>query len=292
MSLTDPEPSPSRWSPARWLKLLRERRPRVAARGTQAARQIEQEQAEHHAPSIGRILLNLLPVWALLVAVIIVEPTLPARAIESLFKVVDRAQLPGEPAPTPTSEPVFIVEAATSVAIANQLPPPNWALDIAPIFPPEIQRWRDRIAGWSQTYRIKPNLIATLMLIESCGNPQALSGAGAQGLFQVVGANFNENDNAFDPDTNARVGLSLFAQALAGANGDAGLAFAAYNGGPSIFTTSPGDWPRETQDYQYWASGIVDEAERGMSESPTMQDWLESGGQDLCNAAAQALGLR
>lgn len=247
---------------------------------------------EHHNPSIWRILTNLLPVWALIIAVIIVEPALPARGVEALVNVFQRVPLPGDSSPTPTSEPVFLVEAATRVAVQNQLPPPNWPLDIAPIFPLEIQHWKSSIAGWSTAYRIKPNLIATLMLIESCGNPQALSGVGAEGLFQVTGPNFTPADNPFDPDTNARVGLGLFAQTLAGANGNAGLAFAAYNGGPSIFTTSPGDWPRETQDYQYWASGIADEAERGMSESPTLQDWLDSGGQALCGAAAQSLGIR
>jgi len=292
MSGTDHDPRSSRFSPSAWLRTLRERRPRVAARGTQAARQIEQEQSHHHNPSIWRILINLLPVWALVIAVIIVEPALPARAVESLVNAFQRAQLPGEPTATPTSEPVFLVEAATRVAIENQLPPPNWPLEIAALFPPEIQHWKNNIASWSQAYRLKPNLIATLMLIESCGNPQALSGARAEGLFQVTGANFNAADNPFDPDTNARVGLGLFAQALAGANGNPGLAFAAYNGGPSIFTTSPGDWPRETQDYQYWASGISEEAELGVAESPTLQDWLDSGGQDLCNAAAQALGIR
>ncbi len=281
----------SRLSPTHWLKSLRERRPRVAARGTPAARQIEQEQGPHHL-SIWRILINLLPVWALIIAVIIIEPTLPLRAVESLLHAAGRARLPGQATPTPTSEPVFIVEAATSVAVSSQLPPPNWPLGIAPTFTPEVQHWKENIGGWSVLYRIKPNLIATLMQIESCGNPQAVSGAGAQGLFQVVSTNFNSTENPFEPDTNARVGLSLFGQTIAGANGDLGLAFAAYNGGPSIFYTSPTEWPKETQDYQYWGSGIYEEAERGMSDSPTLQDWLASGGRSLCNAAGQTLGLR
>jgi len=177
------------------------------------------------------------------------------------------------------------------VAINGQLPPPNWSLDISPIFTAEVQHWKDSIAGWSTTYRIKPNLIATLMQIESCGNPQAVSGADARGLFQVVSSNFGPEDNAFEPETNARVGLALFAQALAGANGDSGLAYAAYNGGPSIFYTSPTEWPRETQDYQYWASSIAEDAELGLEQSPTLEDWLDSGGSDLCSAASQTLGI-
>ncbi len=291
MSHQDHDTPPGRWSPRDLLKTLRERRPRVAARGTVAARQIEQEQAQHHI-SIWHILVNLLPVWALMIAVIIIEPTLPVQAVESLMRAASRARLPGQATATPSPEPVFIVQGATSVAQSAQLPPPNWPLKIAPIFTPEVQHWKDSIAGWSVQYRIKPNLIATLMQIESCGNPQAVSGSGAQGLFQVVKGNFSPTDNPFEPETNAHVGLSLFAQAMAAANGDSGLALAAYNGGPSIFTTSPGQWPKETQDYQYWGSGIYEEAEKGFSESPTLQDWLNNGGNALCSTAAQTLGLR
>jgi hypothetical protein len=268
------------------LRAFRAVKPRIAPKGSPAARQIEAENGETPL-SLGGILIRLLPVWVLIAAVLIMEPGLPLRALTGLF---DGVGGPGG-APTPRQEPVFIVEAATNVAITAENPTPNWSLDIAPMFTPEVQHWKDSIGRWSLTYRIKPNLIAALMQIESCGNPQVVSGADARGLFQVTPGNFAAGDNSFDPETNAHVGLSLFAQSLAGANGDIGLAFAAYNGGPVIFTMSPSEWPKETQTYQYWGSGIVGDAELNLSQSPSLQEWLDSGGSDLCRAAHQALGM-
>jgi soluble lytic murein transglycosylase-like protein len=269
------------------LHAFRARKPRVAPRGTPAARQIEAENGDTPLTVWG-VLIRLLPVWALIVVVLLTEPSLPLHAFDSALSGLSR--LGSSATATPRPEPIFIVEAATGVAVPGDLPAPNWSLDIAPVFTPQVQHWKESIGQWSLTYRIKPNLIATLMQIESCGNPQAISGANAQGLFQVIPSNFVAGENPFDVETNAHVGLSLYAQAMAGANGDVGLAFAAYNGGPVIFTMSPSEWSKQTQIYQYWGSGIYDEAERSLKQSPTLQDWLDGGGSDLCKAATQALG--
>jgi hypothetical protein len=269
------------------LQAFRARKPRVAPKGTPAARQIEAENGE--APlSVWAVMIRLLPVWALIIVVVLTEPSLPLKAVGSVLSRL--SGLGSSATSTPLPEPIFIVEAATSAAVPANLPPPNWSLDIAPVFTPQVQHWKQSIGQWSLTYRLKPNLIATLMQIESCGNPAALSGSNAQGLFQVVPSNFAPGENTLDPETNAHVGLSLLAQAMAGANGDVGLAFAAYNGGPVIFTMSPKEWPHQTQVYQYWGSGIYDEAERNLKQSPTLQQWLDSGGSDLCKAATAALG--
>ena len=268
------------------LQAFRAAKPRVAPRGSAGAKQIEAENGEAPLTFWG-IFIRLLPVWLLILAVIFMEPGVPLSAATALFGKVGTL---GK-TPTPSQEPVFIVEAATNVAVTNDLPAPNWSLDIAPFFTPEVQHWKDNIGQWSLTYRVKPNLIATLMQIESCGNDKAVSGAGAQGLFQVEPSNFAAGENPFDPETNAHVALTLFGQSIAGANGDLGLAFAAYNGGPQIFTMSPKEWPKETQTYQYWASGIADDAERNLSKSPSLQEWLDAGGSSLCTSAHQALGL-
>lgn len=270
------------------LNAFRAVKPRVAPKGSPGGKQIEAENGENPLTFWG-IFIRLLPVWLLIIAVIFMEPALPMKAVVTLFDRVN--MIASNITPTPSQEPVFIVEAATNVAVTNDLPAPNWSLDIAPMFTPEVQHWKDTIGRWSLAYRVKPNLIATLMQIESCGNAQAVSGAGAQGLFQVVPSNFAAGENPFDSETNAHVALTLFGQSLAGANGDVGLAFAAYNGGPVIFTMSPREWPKETQTYQYWGSGIADDAERKLSNSPSLQEWLDAGGSSLCSSAHQALGL-
>src|SRR3972149_6264675 len=61
---------------------------------------------------------------------------------------------------------------------------------LSPIFTPEVQHCADKIQGWSASAGIDPNLVATVMQIESCGDPQALSRSGAMGLFQVMPYHF------------------------------------------------------------------------------------------------------
>ncbi|MBN1312002.1 MAG: transglycosylase SLT domain-containing protein [Anaerolineae bacterium] len=264
-------------------------KPRIAAKGTAKARKIEQEEAKRSLTS-GEVIMRLLPLWALLITILLIEPTLPFLAIRSAVRRVG-SLIPITTTAPPLAEPVFIVEGPQNTPTPNELPAPNWSLEISPIFTPEIQYWKEPIGQWSQTYRIKPNLIATLMQIESCGNPSAVSDANKKGLFQVPAANFQQGENTLDPEINALRGLTLFAEMLASANGDPGLSFAAYNGGQSVFYTSPAEWASETQVYQYWGGGIYDEAEMGLSESPTLQEWLDNGGGDLCRQATEMLEL-
>lgn len=271
-------------------KTFKASKPRIHRRGSETARQIEQEQAAKPL-TFWVVMFRLLPMWVLIIFVLILEPTLPFRAIGAAFQEVVGLFRPGGSSGSPPAEPVFIVEGATIAPTPATLPLPGWSLEIATVFTAQVQHWGTDIGNWSLAYRIQPNLIATLMQIESCGNPNAVSASGAQGLFQVMPLHFVEGDNPLDPDTNAGRALLYFGELLASANGDPGLAFAAYNGGPALITTSPSQWPRETQDFQFWASGIYEEAERGLAESPTLADWLNAGGADLCIAAHQALGL-
>lgn len=117
------------------------------------------------------------------------------------------------------------------------------------LFAPSVLAWEDEISIWAITYNIDPNLIASVMQIESCGDPNATSWAGANGLFQVMPFHFNQNEDMFDPQTNANTGLSLLAALLNQYNGNVYLALAAYNGGPSVAAVSYYSWPAETQNY-------------------------------------------
>lgn len=162
---------------------------------------------------------------------------------------------------------------------------------ISPIFTPEVHYWEKQIVGWAAAYDLDPNLAAIVMQVESCGDPNAVSGAGAQGLFQVMPFHFSAGENMQDPDTNARRGLNYLVEGLRLTNGDVGLAFAGYNGGHGTAAKSWNQWPAETQRYYNWTSGIYEDIQAGLTESPTLQTWLAAGGAALCRQAANRLGL-
>jgi len=162
---------------------------------------------------------------------------------------------------------------------------------IAPFYTPEVQYWAPQIAKWSGQYDVNPDLIATLMQIESCGYPGAASNVGAQGLFQVMPMHFASTENMTDPETNALRGIGVIKECLNYASGDIGLAMACYNGGPGLISRDPSNWPTESQHYYTWGVGIYNDAVTGKTSSPTLQDWLQAGGAGLCAKAAVVLGL-
>jgi soluble lytic murein transglycosylase-like protein len=162
---------------------------------------------------------------------------------------------------------------------------------LSAIFTPEIQYWKEEILDWSTKTGLDPNMIATVMQIESCGDPLARSSAGAMGLFQVMPFHFYSEDDPYKPETNALRGMSYLRKALEVSSGDARLAFAGYNGGISVISKSESTWANETQRYSYWGGGIFQEAIQGASVSEVLQEWLSSGGASLCKQADGRLGI-
>lgn len=163
---------------------------------------------------------------------------------------------------------------------------------LSPVFTPSVQYWREDILRWSLQYDVDPNLVATVMQIESCGLPSARSVASAQGLFQVMPFHFTEGEEMTDPDINAMRGIAYLKRGLEISNGHAGLALAGYNGGHSIISKDYSRWADETQRYYRWGGGIYREASAGWSFSPTLQNWYEIGGRSLCNQAEAFLGIQ
>ena len=86
-------------------------------------------------------------------------------------------------------------------------------------------------------------------------------------------------------------GLAFFAEMLAKAGGDAGRAFAAYNGGWNGTAGGWDTWKHETQRYYLWSTGILAELQQGKAESDTLGQWLRAGGASLCRQAEARLGL-
>jgi soluble lytic murein transglycosylase-like protein len=154
-----------------------------------------------------------------------------------------------------------------------------------------VQFWGYDILRWAQVAGLDPNLVATVMQIESCGDPRALSRSGAMGLFQVMPYHFTASDDPYNPDTNALRGLDYLRRSWDAAHGEARLALAGYNGGIGVIGWSEADWPAQTQHYAYWGSGIYTEASSGAQKSSRLQEWLNANGVSLCRQAKTRLGI-
>jgi soluble lytic murein transglycosylase-like protein len=181
--------------------------------------------------------------------------------------------------------------AETAVASAAGAIAPSAATTLSPVFTPEVQHWAGKIQAWAAFFKIDPNLVATVMQIESCGAPKVVSGAGAQGLFQVMPDHFAAGEDMLDPDINAARGVAYLALGLARASGNAGLALAGYNGGHGQIGRDSSLWPAETQRYWYWGTGIYQDATGGQPQSARLLEWLNAGGASLCAQADQQIGL-
>jgi soluble lytic murein transglycosylase-like protein len=176
----------------------------------------------------------------------------------------------------------------------DKTPPANFppaSANISPIFRVEIQYWSGSISQWAGAAGLDPNLVATVMQIESCGDPRAKSGAGAVGLFQVMPYHFRAGDDPYAPDTNALRGLAYLSKSLQTAYGDARLALAGYNGGIGVIPRAEWTWAAETKRYVQYGAPIYDDARNGLSSSPALDNWYQHYGASLCRQASQRLGL-
>jgi soluble lytic murein transglycosylase-like protein len=153
---------------------------------------------------------------------------------------------------------------------------------LSPVFTPQVRAWEGHILVWAGEHGLDPNLVATVMQIESCGNPRAVSRSGAQGLFQVMPFHFSTGEDMQDPETNARRGLAYLAESLLQSNGDVRRALAGYNGGHGVIGMDPSQWPSETRRYSYWGEGIFADAVSGRADSARLEEWLAAGGWTLC----------
>jgi soluble lytic murein transglycosylase-like protein len=187
--------------------------------------------------------------------------------------------------------PVPTVAASPSLSTSASPLTSSSSSNLSPIFTREVQYWASHIARWAGAASLDPNLAAVVMQIESCGDPRALSRAGAKGLFQVMPFHFHFGENAYDPETNALRGLNYLARSLNTANGDPRLALAGYNGGIGVITRAEWFWSAETKRYVYFGVPIYDDARSGKTTSPTLDEWYRRYGAGLCSQASERLGL-
>lgn len=162
---------------------------------------------------------------------------------------------------------------------------------LSPIFTREVQYWGNNIVRWANASSLDPNLVATVMQIESCGDPNALSRSGAMGLFQVMPFHFHYGENGFDTETNALRGLEYLARSLQTAGGDPRLALAGYNGGIGVINRGEWTWHAETARYVRYGAPIYTDARSGFTSSVSLDEWYQNYGAGLCRQAAQRLGI-
>jgi soluble lytic murein transglycosylase-like protein len=108
------------------------------------------------------------------------------------------------------------------------------------------------ISQAAESASLPDSLLRAVVEVESGGNSQAVSPAGAQGLMQLMPGTAAELGvtNPFDPKQNLEGGARYLAQQLERFDGDLRLALAAYNAGPGAVKRHGGVPPYpETQRY-------------------------------------------
>lgn len=184
----------------------------------------------------------------------------------------------GPSSPPPKQNPVVPEQVAANTGLST-------------LFTPEIQFWAASLKRWSSEHGVDVNLAATVMQIESCGNPDARSSSGAMGLFQVMPFHFLGNENGYNTETNALRGMDYLRRSLDRANGNTRLALAGYNGGIGVIGWAESAWPAETKRYVYWGA-MYDDAAQNAASSTRLDEWKRATGNSLCIRASQRLGLK
>jgi len=105
-----------------------------------------------------------------------------------------------------------------------------------------------------QLYRLPEGLLRSVAITESAGNPNAMSGAGAQGLFQLMPGTAKDlglrGNEAFDPVKSAQAAAKYLSQLLKANNGDLPKALASYNWGiGNVQKHGMALMPEETRNY-------------------------------------------
>lgn len=76
----------------------------------------------------------------------------------------------------------------------------------------DVRQWGGLISEAASRYGVPQSVIAGIMEIESGGNSEAVSPAGAKGLMQVMPFHFKEGENGMDPRTNVFKGAQILAE--------------------------------------------------------------------------------
>jgi soluble lytic murein transglycosylase-like protein len=130
-------------------------------------------------------------------------------------------------------------------------------IDVKTIKPSEsslnrLKKFDGVIENYSKMFNIDKNLIRSIILAESAGQPNAVSKANAKGLMQLMDITAKDMGvkNSFNPAENIYGGTKYFHRLLKMYNGNIELSLAAYNAGPANVEKHNGIPPfEETKKY-------------------------------------------
>jgi hypothetical protein len=114
-----------------------------------------------------------------------------------------------------------------------------------------MSMWEDKMRELCEQYEVDPDLARAVMRMESGGNPNAISRAGAIGLMQLMPSTAKGlGVDPKDPERNLEGGIKYLSQLADKYDGDYVKTLAAYNAGPSRVDSYNGVPPfPETQRY-------------------------------------------
>jgi soluble lytic murein transglycosylase-like protein len=140
------------------------------------------------------------------------------------------------------------------------------------------------IAEASVRFAIPEHWIRAVMRVESAGNPQAISRAGAMGLMQVMPETWAElrqhqglGGDPFDPRDNILAGTA-YLRAMLDRYGTVGAMLAAYNAGPgryNEFLSTGRPLPAETRAYVATLAPLLNGG-RALPHPSVASDWREA----------------
>lgn len=108
------------------------------------------------------------------------------------------------------------------------------------------------VSEYARQYKLQENLVYAVIRVESNGDPNAVSHAGARGLMQLMPGTAKEMGvtNIIDPAQNIAGGTQYLSKLVTLFDGDVRLALAGYNAGPENVKKYGGIPPfRETRNY-------------------------------------------
>jgi hypothetical protein len=136
------------------------------------------------------------------------------------------------------------------------------------------QNYLDIIQRHSTEFGVDANLVMAVLTVESDGNPNSVSSAGAMGLMQLMPGTCSDLGVAdpYDPDENIRGGVALLARHARRYKGDLQKVLAAYNAGPRH--ADDGSWMliSETRRYVPTVLAYYAALKGSLNDLPTFQD--------------------
>jgi soluble lytic murein transglycosylase-like protein len=109
------------------------------------------------------------------------------------------------------------------------------------------------IAQHAKTFDIDPLLVKAVIMVESGGNPRAVSRKGAQGLMQIMPSTARRLtlEHPFDPNENIAAGTRYLRLLYDRFTGNLDLVLAAYNAGPEKVVGNNMSVPLITETIRY-----------------------------------------